>query len=68
MAKSCHLENIIKQTRTTSNHRRITLKHTSGNNRKLYVNDNKVRLGQAIKQCTGLYQLAHFCIYYFVLS
>lgn len=66
MAKSCHLENIIKQARFASN--RITLKHTSGNNRKVYVNDNKVRLGQVVKQCTGLYQLAHFCIYYFVRS
>jgi hypothetical protein len=61
MAKSCHLEN-IKQTD------RRTLKHTSSNNQKVYVNDNKVRLGQVIKQCFGLYQLAHFCIYYFVRS
>lgn len=66
MAKLCHLENIIKQARVAQT--RITLNLISGNNRKVYVNDNKVRLGQVVKQCTGLYQLAHFCIYYFVLS
>lgn len=66
MAKLCRLENTIKQTRILSS--RITLKHTSGNNREVYVNDNIVRLGQVVKQCTGLYQLAHFCIYYFARS
>lgn len=34
-------------------------------NRKVYVYDNKVRLEQVVKQCTGLYQLTHFCIYYY---
>lgn len=66
MAKSGRVENIIKQTLVAFD--RITLAQASGNNREVYVNDHKVRLGQAIKQCTGLYQVAHFCIYYFVRS
>lgn len=33
-------------------------------NREVYVYDNKVRLEQVVKQCTGLY-LTHFCIYYY---
>lgn len=66
MAKACRLENTKKQARVASI--RETLKRTSDNDRKVYVNDNKARLGQVVKQCTGLYQLAHFCIYYFMLS
>lgn len=34
-------------------------------NLKVYVYDNKVRLEQVVKQCTGLYPLTHFCIYYY---
>lgn len=34
-------------------------------NRKVYVYDNKVRLEQVVKQCTGLYPLTYFCIYYY---
>lgn len=66
MAKLRRLENTIKQTRVLSN--RITLKRISGDNREVYVNDSEVRLGKVVKQCTGLYQPAHFCIYYFMRS
>jgi hypothetical protein len=51
------------------------LKHKNNNNKnnnnitislyeKVYVNVQEIQ----IKQCTGLYQLAHFCIYYFMLT
>jgi hypothetical protein len=63
MATTCHLENITKQA-----FRLGTLKRTGNHNREVYVNNHKARLGQAAKQCTGLHQLAHFCIYYFARS
>lgn len=73
MATASHLYNTITlyHDRRKRNCSIITLNHIiqqQQHQHKLYVNDNKVRLKQVIKQCTGLCQLAIFCIYYFMLT
>lgn len=71
-----HKRKILNHTPTTNsiissrNKKKGVVVHSDENtldesNRKVYVYDNKVRLEQVVKQCPGLYQLTHFCIYYY---
>lgn len=62
-----HTRTLNHPSTTTSDYAEVHPKESTldESNLKVYVYDNKVRLEQVVKQCTGLYPLTHFCIYYY---